>query len=666
MMQPSINKNLSSDRSQLLAAYNLHASGRLAEAEVAYREILKSEPKSFEPRQLLAALLIQTDRAAEAFPILVSLRLENPRSVQVLTNLGTAYSRLGDPLRASQCYEEALAIDSHDIGTRSNLATSLIKQKRYEDAERQLLICLESEPDREAWLLSLASCQNKLQRFEDAKKSFRRILEVRPDHLYALAGLGQVLLKKSEDAIEAASCWQKLVESDSSNPAYWNNFASALRMAKRYLDAEQACLRALEILPDFFQAKFNLGMILISMARLDEARTWLCEAIKYETKRFEPHQSPCIHPRHAEYAKVDDDLWIEYGAMAYNQLAIVENALGNTDRAWSNLKKCLDLRPDFADAELMQAFLHLQVGDFDKGWPLYESRCKGIYAPRQFSIPRWDGTTHPGKTLLIHAEQGFGDSMMFIRYAALAKERVGKVLFLSHKPLANLMRTCRSVDAVIADGEPLPAYDFHIPLMSLPGIFKSTLGTIPRSVPYLHIPDELVEYWGERMNYLTGFRVGIAWQGNPEFANDQFRSVPLSYFRPIAEIPGVQLISLQQGYGVEQLDSVDFSVQQLGDVDKRSGAFMDTAAIMKNLDLVISSDTAIPHLAGALGVQVWLAKSFVCEWRWLASDQPDNPWYPSMTMFRQSRIGDWLSVFNRMRSKIESFVEQDHLKARTQ
>jgi tetratricopeptide (TPR) repeat protein len=642
--------------SQLLRAFSLHQKGSYGEAEKLYRDILLIDIKHFEAKQLLGALLVQTKRPEEAIPLLEELLARNPNAPQVHVNLGTAYSRIGRPDKASECYQKALALNPADIDARSNLASSLIKQKRFEEAIESLKICLQSKPDDVSWTLSLASCWNKLKKPEEAKDCYERILLRNPDHTYAIAGLGQILLKQPKSGARAAECWQRLIDQDGTNPAYFNNLASALKSLERFEEAEVACRRAIELLPDFFQAIFNLGLILCSRGRFEESRHWLLKATEFEHKRFEPVVT--ANPAHAEYAKIDEALWNEFGSMAFNQLAVVENALGNTNDAWKNLKKCLEIRPDYSDAELMQAFLHLQVGDFEKGWPLYEARLRGSFAPRSFGIPRWDGRPAPDATLLVHAEQGLGDSIMFIRYAALAKARVKRLVFLSHKPITRLMRSCVDIDEVIPDGEPLPQFDFHIPLMSLPGVFGTTFETVPRDVPYLHIPEELIASWRERMARIDGFRIGIGWQGNPEFANDQFRRVPLQCFKVLAEIPGVQLISLQQGHGTEQLSEVDFPVHVLEDVDKQGGAFMDTGAIMKNLDLVISSCTATPHLAGALGVPVWLAKSFVCEWRWMSLDCSDNAWYPTMKMFRQPVIGEWSPVFERMRLQIEKILNR--------
>ena len=215
------------------------------------------------------------------------------------------------------------------------------------------------------------------------------------------------------------------------------------------------------------------------------------------------------------------------------------------------------------------------------------------------------------------------------------------------------MEMCPDIDVVIADGDRLPPYDLHVALLSLPSVFRSSMESIPRKVPYLFASPKLVEEWRERLMDFDGLRVGIAWQGNREFANDQFRRVPLKMFERLAAIPNVSLICLQKGDGMEQLSEIDFEVTIFPEMDTQSGAFMDTAAVMMNLDLIISPCTATPHLAGALGRNVWLAKSFVSEWRWVADDREENPWYPTMRMFRQPTLGDWGSVFDRMASEIK-------------
>jgi ADP-heptose:LPS heptosyltransferase len=212
--------------------------------------------------------------------------------------------------------------------------------------------------------------------------------------------------------------------------------------------------------------------------------------------------------------------------------------------------------------------------------------------------------------------------------------------------LVRLLAGCRGVDELVGAGDDLPPFDVHAPLLSLPGIFRTSLKTIPVDVPYLFADPRLIEHWRQELRGITGFKVGIAWRGNPEHRNDRARSIPLSCFEPLAGLPGIHLFSLQKGAGAEELQEAreDFPVTELG---SRLEDFMDTAAVLANLDLVITCDTALAHLAGALGVPVWVAIPFAPDWRWLL-DRSDSPWYPTMRLFRQDRRGDWQGVFRRI------------------
>jgi hypothetical protein len=244
--------------------------------------------------------------------------------------------------------------------------------------------------------------------------------------------------------------------------------------------------------------------------------------------------------------------------------------------------------------------------------------------------------------------------LMFVRYAALLKQQGATVVVECPGILRLLLCRCHGIDRVIAEGEPLPPFDVHVPLMSLPHLLRTTLATVPSPVPYFTIEDECVEPWRRRLKPLGGFQVGIVWQGNPYHEWDRHRSVRLAHFEPMARVPGVNLISLQKVFGTEQLRAVAkrFTVTELeGESDRPDEAFVDTAAVMKQLDLVVTVDTAAAHLAGALGVAVWVALSTVSDWRWLR-DRDDSPWYPTLRLFRQKRQGEWDDVFARMAAEL--------------
>ena len=343
-------------------------------------------------------------------------------------------------------------------------------------------------------------------------------------------------------------------------------------------------------------------------------------------------------------------------------------------------QEALRLKPDYADAHWNRALTWLLAGDFKQGWPEYEWRwqTKQMRGFRpSFPQPLWDGSSLSGKTILLWAEQGLGDTFQFVRYAPLVKQQGGTVLLSCPAELGRILHTCAGIDHLVTDDSPLPPFDVQVPLMSLPGILKTTLATVPASVPYLFadaargtLAATHKGWRGERKKengrhspssfILHPYRVGIVWQGNPRFSQpecrvaDQRRSTALAQFEPVARLPGVRLFSLQKGYGTEQLAErqTEWGMVDLGE---EIGDFMDTATVMMNLDLIISVDTSPLHLAGALGLPVWAVLPFAGCWRWLL-DRDDSPWYPTMRLFRQKHWGDWAEVFGRITEEVRKLL----------
>jgi hypothetical protein len=302
--------------------------------------------------------------------------------------------------------------------------------------------------------------------------------------------------------------------------------------------------------------------------------------------------------------------------------------------------------------------LLLLSSNFDSGWPLYEWRwknekCDSFKEKREFIKPLWLGKEDlKGKTIFLHSEQGLGDTIQFCRYAKLVNELGAKVILEVQKPLLHLMTTLTGVHQLVTKGDKLPEFDFHCPMLSLPLAFKTSIQTIPAQVPYLSIDIQRVEKW---KNYLgeTGFKIAISWQGSTGKV-DEGRSFPVSLFEEISKIEGVRLISLQKNAGTEQLSNLPegMKVEHLpNDFDVAENSFLDSAAIMKNVDLVISSDTALTHLAGALGVTTWLPLKFIPDWRWLLT-RTDSPWYPMHSIYRQKEVNNWQSVFQEMKNNL--------------
>jgi hypothetical protein len=322
--------------------------------------------------------------------------------------------------------------------------------------------------------------------------------------------------------------------------------------------------------------------------------------------------------------------------------------------------RALQIESDHVEAHHNRAGALLLAGNLVEGLPDYEWRHRLRDYPRvAYPWKEWSGEPLAGRTIVLWAEQGFGDTLQFIRYAPLVKQQAARVAVMCSTTLRPLLTRTPGVDALLTPEGELIEADFCLPMMSLPYRLGTTLETIPAQVPYLFTDPKLVDHWRQRLGRWDGFTVGINWQGSPRLRADRKRSIPLIHYEPLAKVPGLRLFNLQKGPGLEQLTAVgqSWSVIDFGDeVDRSAGAFMDTAAIMQSLDLVITSDTVTAHLAGALGVPVWVALQLVPEWRWLL-EREDSPWYPTMRLFRQQRAGDWPEVFQRMAGELARLSE---------
>ena len=346
---------------------------------------------------------------------------------------------------------------------------------------------------------------------------------------------------------------------------------------------------------------------------------------------------------------------------SYNNIGLSLQELGKLKEAEEAFLKVLSLDPSNAKASFNLSLLYNLQGNLKVGFELYESRTKiedvDVEAARQEFT--WDGLQDlQGKNVLVYEEQGLGDVIQFCRYLALLKEKGATVTF---KVTSNLHQLLKSLDARISFTNIFPKknqIDFEVPLMSLPYFFGTTLETIPMLGPYLYADKHRIKYWSEKFNRRgKNFKVGICWQGK-EGKVDIGSSFPLSLFENIAKLPNVELISLQKGHGEDQLADSSFPITTFGsNFDLGKGAFIDTAAIMMNCDLIITSDTAIAHLSGALGQPTWVALKYIPEWRWLMN-RNDSPWYSTMSLYRQKKPGDWVAVFNRIEEDLYALTEE--------
>lgn len=459
-----------------------------------------------------------------------------------------------------------------------------------------------------------------------AERTFREVLGVDRGNLYASNLLG-LLMQQSGRHDEALALFTAATAHRIPQAAdAWSNRGNLLRALGR---AEEACAsyrEALSLDPDHANAWANLGNGLHEAGRSPEAIGCYDRAIR-------------LIPGHAQ-------AWSNRGH-ALNEIGQLEESLASYERA-------VALCPDHADFRRNRGLHHLLMGDFERGLADYEAReLLDERRHRVFSAPRWRGETAiAGKTVLVWDEQGLGDTIQFARYLRPLAAAGAQVLFAPQPELRALMRSLDAPCAIVDAQDPALAYDLHCSLLSLPLAFATRLETIPAEVPYLRPEAARVDRWRDRLG-ADGFRVGICWQGNVGRV-DRGRSFPLALLGSIAALPDVRLISLHKGAGEAQLAELPagMTVERPGeDFDAGSDAFLDTAAIMACCDLVISSDTAAAHLAGALARPVWLALKHAADWRWLL-ERSDSPWYPTMRLFRQPAAGDWTAVFAAMASAL--------------
>jgi Flp pilus assembly protein TadD len=541
----------------------------------------------------------------------------------------------GDVARAECGYRDVLRSHPDDATAWCYLGIALHDQRRYDEAVAAYRRALEIQPKFPVALSNLGNTLSRQGKLDEAAASCRAALRLKPDYATAHNNLGAVLSKQGQLA-ESAESFEAAIRL---NPAYapaHNNLGAVLVKQGRLDEAESRIEQALGLSPEHGPAHNNLGALLVQQGRLAEAESQLEQAVR-------------LNPQFES---------------AHSNLANTQLRQGKLSAAQAALDATLSINPSYAEARKAQALIWLLMGDFERGWPAYEWRwrCEDAGLPR-YPQPLWDGGPLGERTLLLHCEQGLGDTLHFVRYAKIVKqERGGRIVVVCQQALLPLLARTPGIDQLAAQKTDPPPFDVWVPLLSVPGLLGTRLESIPAESPYLFADDGLVARWRKKLAGDSSFKIGIAWQGNKDHQADLQRSVRLAAFAPLADVPGVTLYSLQKGYGSEQIGELAGRLRVVEfdePLDETSGPFMDTAAVMHSLDLVISSDTSIVHLAGGLGVPVWTALSYSPDWRWLLA-RDDSPWYPSMRLFRQTALGDWGGVFQSMAEALREQVAAPH------
>ncbi|MBO1349440.1 MAG: tetratricopeptide repeat protein [Hormoscilla sp. GUM202] len=615
------------DNDRLKEALGHYKAGRLNEARAVYLAMLSQQPHQVEAMQMLGIIAYQTkeyDRAINYFQLAIALCRQallahpghsktvnllgiclqntgklaeavsvyreaialNPQDMSLHNNLGVVLCSLGHKEQALACYEKAISINPNCADAYYNAAKIMEEQNRRKEAIAYCKKAIAIKPKAEFYN-QLGIYYQGCKKLAEAAKQYEQAIALNPNYPEAICNLGAILQKQGKIA-EAIGQYRQALAIKPDDPGAYNRMGTAWQEQGKLAEAIACYQKAIALKPDLASAYSNLGIALQEQLKLQEA-------------------------------------------MSYYRHAIA-------------------LKPDAVKAHMALGELLLLLQDLSQGFVEYEWcwHVKSEFFPEQFlGKPFWDGSPLAGKTILLHTEQGYGDGIQFVSYAPLVAQRgAGKVILETYPALRRLLTTAPGVQEVVVKGEPLPAFDVQVPLMSLPRILNTTIETIPDRIPYLYAEEKDTVKYSGLLRTEGEVKVGIVWSPSDKAPKKRF--CPVSLFLELSQIPGISLYSLQK----EHTDILDGAPIQ--DLRELLHDFADTAAVISQLDLVISVDTSVAHLAGALGKPVWVLLPFSPDWRWFL-DRSDSPWYPTMRLFRQQQPGDWSELFARVKSALLSW-----------
>jgi len=541
--------------------------------------------------------------------------------------LGLTLAAQGDPTRAAASLSKAAELLPANATLHCDLGVVLRRMGRSNEAVAIYQKAISIDPGLADGYYNLANLLHAAGRADQAVDIYKQCLRVAPDHVNAANNIGLALIDAGQ-AAEAAGYFRALIADHDAAAILHNNLGNALRALDDLPGAIVSYRRALELEPNYADAHSNLGIALNKSGDVQGALACLQHAV-------------ALNPANVVAQ-------INIGSTLY------EN--GELDAAIAVMEKAVELLPDDAGLRWNLALAYLAAGRLREGWAEYEWRWKksDFTTPRQnFPQPQWDGGDLQGRKILLHAEQGLGDTIQFIRYAPLVQARGGQVFFVCQPELKRLLGSAPGIDVLAASGEEVPMFDVHLPLLSLPHVLGTTLETIPAATPYLAAPPAAITATAA-LPESDNLKIGLVWSGSATHKLDHKRSLALKQLVPLFDVDSVDFISLQ--VGPQRRDIVDLGLGvHLFDGAAQLRDFADTAALIAELDLVISVDTAVAHLAGAMAKPVWVMLPHVPDWRWLQTGD-DSPWYPTMKLFRQSAPGAWPEVIAAVRRALIDFA----------
>jgi tetratricopeptide (TPR) repeat protein len=619
----------------LAEATTLHQRGQLAEAEAAYRGLLQQHPGSADALFRLGQLLAHSGREPEAIESFVAALLIAPGFAPLWVEQAAAQMRLGRFEMAVASYDRLIGLRPDDVEAVNNRGAALLRLGRPAGALADFDRALATRPDLAEALCNRGNAFLALGRAAEALASYDQTLALRPTLAQAALNRAQALERLKRPAEALVSLNQAVTMMPGLVPAHYNR-GNLLQTLDRHVEAIAGFDAALALEPTHAAAACNRGTSLRALGRLDDALASYEQALAHDPTMVQ----------------------------ALVNRASLSAMRGHHRDALADYARAKTASPDSADAHWNEALCRLAMGDYVGGWREHEWRWRtnALRAGhRTYPQPLWLGETSLAeRTILLHAEQGYGDVLQFCRFAPLVAALAESVVLEVPYTLTRLIRTMPGSQRVVPHNEALPAFDVHCPLLSLPLALGTTLETIPCALPYLRADPDQERAWRIRLGALPGLYVGLVWAGNPRAndpaanAIDRRRSMPLERLAPLGRVPGINLISLQKGPGAVAAKAPPPRMV-LHDWTDELWDFADTAALIAALDLVISVDTSVVHLAGALGRPVWVLNRYDACWRWLHG-RTDSPWYPTARLFRQHAYGDWDNVITEVTAALAEFA----------
>lgn len=620
-------KSKANFNNQLNLGIKYFQSGKLSEAKACLQKVLETQPENSRVWHTLGLIEAQNKQYSTAIKHIQRAIALNPEEYLFHYNLGLTYQSQREFNQAIASYQKSLQIKPQHYQSQYNLGVLYQNQGKLAEAIDCYQKSIHLQPNHGDAYYNLGVIHHQQGKLAAAIPFYQKAIEIKPNYAAAYYNLG-IIFKQQNKLAAAIDSYQKSLQFQPHNPDAYNNLGNIFKDQRKFTEAINCYHKALQLKPDYADAYHNLGVAFKEQGNLAQAIASYEKAIQ-------------LKPNYPE---------------AYNNLGNAWKGQGKLKKAIASYQKAIQLKPDHSDAHFHLSTAFLLTENFEQGWQEYQwrfSKTEPIKKP--LSSPMWQGQSLSDNHLLLWSEQGLGDTIQFVRYALLLSQQGFKITIATHFLLLRLFQECltSSVKVINQDKDDLSLYNNHISLMSLPRVLKTTLNNIPTAIPYLKSPENIPE--SLKLPKSPRLKIGIVWASNK--SNRQLyeqKSIPVELFFQVydelLESDQISLWSLQVGEDASQIQPW-LNNNLIHNVSPLLKNFVDTVCVIEQLDLVITVDTAVAHLAGAMGKPVWVLLPFIPDWRWLLNRQ-DSPWYPSMKLFRQPRAGDWQTVLHQLKQEI--------------